>query len=353
MKPAAFLSMFSMLLLPIALAEGVPAQPPTAGPAKLREQLQSADYRVYEAGLNGFVHLGADAAPSLLAVLREHSDKEQMPRPALLAVRGLSRLGHRAVAVIPELMKELSRGSDSYFRLVARSLGAIGPFAPKVGPSIKREILRRGPELLAYEEVSIAASRLELDLKAGTAALRAALNGNDCAKKVLVCEILARQGQSGSWARDDLWGLLQDGRHGGTVEVWVEAVGGYRRFHSTTLDDEYVNCELAHALVRVSRNRDVPLSAFLQLLAHPRPECRREAAIGLGARGSSAGPAMLDLVRTANESRDQVAWEAITALGLIGPQAQGAIPHLEYLVRGQNRGRAVRAEVALTQIRRN
>ena len=136
------------------------------------------------------------------------------------------------------------------------------------------------------------------------------------------------------------------------VEVWLPEVGANKRVWSSTLDDEYVNCEIAHALVRVSRNQDVPLQAFLQLLAHPRPEYRREAAVGLGARGVGAGPAVLDLVRSSNESRDQVAWEAITALGLVGPRAEAAIPHLQYLARGRNRGRAVRAEVALAQIRR-
>ena len=343
MKPAVFLSM-------LLVGAGLAAQPQPSL-SQLRKQLSSEDYRVYEAALKGFLRLGANAAPSLVAILREHSEKEQMPRPARLAVRGFSRLENRATAMIPDLMRELPRGSDAYFRLVARALGRIGPHAPKLRLAIKREILRRVDQHLYYEDVCIAASRLEVDPEAGPAALRAALNGVDCAKKVLVCEILARQGTSGNWAQDDLRALLRRGRHGGTVEVWLADVGINKRVWSNTLDDEYINCQIAHALVRVSSNRDVPLEAFLQLLAHPRPEYRREAAVGLGARGVAAVPAVLDLVRSSNESRDHVAWEAITALGLIGPRAQGAIPHLEYLAHGRNRGRAVRAEVALAQIR--
>lgn len=353
MKPAPclpFLSFLSFVLLLLS-GQGLLAQAPTS-PDTLRAELSSSDYRVYEKALKSFVHMGANGAPSLVAVLKEHVQATEMPRPARLAAKGLSLQEDRARAVVPELMRELARGSDAYFRLVARVLGQIGPHAPKVSGSIKREILRRGLGHLDHEEVCIAASRLEVDTAAGEAALRAVLNGTDVAKKVLVSELLARQGAAGEWARDDLWALLRDGRHGGTVETWVPELGAYKRVWSSTLDDEYVNCALAHALVRVCPNKEVPLEAFLQLLAHPRPEYRREAAIGLGARGVGARVAVLDLVRTANESRDQVAWEAITALGQIGPRAQDAIPHLEYLARGRNKGRAVRAEVALVQIRR-
>lgn len=349
MKPAAFPSvLFSVLVVPVTL----PAQTPKQGLTELRNQLSSHDYHVYEAALKGFLRLGANAGPTLVAVLREHAKKEAMPRPARLAARGLALLEDRATAMIPDLMRELPRGSDDYFQLVAGTLGRIGPFAPKLRLSIKREILRRVDRRFYYEDACIAASRMEVDPKAGPAELRAVLNGTDVAKKVLVCEILSRAGASGEWAQDDLRALLRNGRHGRTVEIWLADVGVNKRVWSETLDDEHVNCEIAHALVRVSRNQDVPMQAFLQLLAHPRPEYRREAAVGLGARGVAAGPAVLDLVRSSNESRDQVAWEAITALGLVGPRAQAAIPHLEYLARGRNKGRAVRAEVALAQIRR-
>jgi hypothetical protein len=329
---------------------------PLAGQAKvgikeLRKQLYSQDYRVYEAGLKGFQRLGISATPSLMAILREHSEKAEMPLPARLAARCLERLEHRATAVIPDLMREIPRGSDAYFRLVARVLGRIGPYAPKLRLAIKREILGQGEDHLYYEDVAIAVSRLELDPTADEDELGKALNGPDCAKKVMVCELLAKKGTEGSWAAGDLRQLFRQGRHGARVTVWLDKVGVEKHVWSNTLDDEQVNCELAYALVRVSRNREVPIAAFLQVLAHPRPEYRREAAVALGVRGSTAELAVLDLVRSSYESRDQVAWEAITALGQIGPRADAAIPHLEYLARGRNRGRAIRARAALALVR--
>ena len=320
------------------------------GVVELRKQLHSHDYRVYEAGLEGFLRLGPAACPSLVAILRKNSEAQQMPRPARLAAHGLSRLGHRATAVIPDLMRELPRGSDAYFRLVAQVLGRVGPHAPKLRPAIQREILRRGEGQLGWDAVAIAVSRLDLSAKANQVELTGALLGADCAKKVMACEILAQRGTDADWAGPDLRQLLRVGRHGRMVHVTLED-GIQRQLWSPSLDDELVNCELAHALVRVSRNKDVPIDAFVQLLAHPKPEFRRDAAVGLGVRGRGALPAVLDLVRSATESRDRVAWEAITALGQIGPQAEVAIPHLEYLARGGNRGRAVRASAALVQIR--
>ncbi len=336
----------------LALLATVPLAAQARSVSDLRKQLHSHDYRVYEPALEDFVRLGPAAGPSLVAILRKHSDRGQMPRPARLAGRGLSRLGHRAKAVIPDLMRELPRGSDAYFSLLARVLGRIGPHAPKLRLAVRREILRRGPRHLAWDDVAIAVSRLELDAKPTEAELATALGGACCAKRVMACEILAQQGNDGAWAAPDLRRLLKVGRHGRRVTVTLED-GIQRQFWSPSLDDELVNCDLALALQRVSRNKDVPIEAFVQLLAHPRPEYRRDAAVGLGVRGKGAAPAVLDLVRSATESRDQVAWEAITALGQIGPKADVAIPHLEYLARGRNRGRAVRAKAALVQIRGN
>ncbi len=44
--------------------------------------------------------------------------------------------------------------------------------------------------------------------------------------------------------------------------------------------------------------------------------------------------------------------EAITALGLIGPAAAAAIPHLEKLAKDINKGIATSARAALKQIRK-
>ena len=81
------------------------------------------------------------------------------------------------------------------------------------------------------------------------------------------------------------------------------------------------------------------------------PTAAKEAAMVLGALGSTAAGAIRTLIHASATSKAFNAQEAISALGMIGPVAKDAIPTLEKLTEHEDPQIAERAKAALRQVR--
>lgn len=108
---------------------------------------------------------------------------------------------------------------------------------------------------------------------------------------------------------------------------------------------------LAEAVLAIQATGPAAARAHAYLLIyHPDPKRRLGAAMALG-RQASTGSAMADQVVWALTDADpRVVREAITALGMMGPEAAAVAPKLEPLLDHADRQIAARAKVALRQI---
>jgi hypothetical protein len=122
---------------------------------------------------------------------------------------------------------------------------------------------------------------------------------------------------------------------------------------TTSRNQDRIRIKAALLLMKLGVSKDIPVAAHVQLLQHEDPAVRQRAVLELGSLGDKVGTkGIRALARAVSDQDKLVAWDAITALGMIGPAARSAVPRLEGLAIGKDKARAARAAAALRQIRK-
>ena len=101
----------------------------------------------------------------------------------------------------------------------------------------------------------------------------------------------------------------------------------------------------------LSATKDVPSEAWIVLLDDEEPDLVRRAILAVGVSPKAA--AVPKLIKLANGELRALAWEGITALGMMGALAEPAISTLEQLAKNEkDKGTTARAKAALASIER-
>jgi len=120
---------------------------------------------------------------------------------------------------------------------------------------------------------------------------------------------------------------------------------------TSTRNQGRIRSKAALLLMQLGAGKDVPVVAHVELTRHEDPAVRQRAVLQLGSLGQKAGTAGIQALLHAVSDRDKlVSWDAITALGMIGPAAKAATPRLRALASGPDKAKAARAVAALRQI---
>ena len=77
------------------------------------------------------------------------------------------------------------------------------------------------------------------------------------------------------------------------------------------------------------------------------------AAMMLGRFGADAVGAVPQLIDALDDKNQAVVGQAVVALGMIGPKAKDAVPHLERLATSRDKGIAAMTRAALKQIQKS
>ena len=293
------------------------------------------------------IGMGSPAVPALIQALA--SQRLSSPTPLL---QTLGAMGADAVAAVPELLVALRQGSQRTMALWA--LGQVGPWASdriEIGEDIL-VALESSADFFRHE-LGRTLSRLSMDPRASLRELEQELDNRNPFTWQFVAELLGDR-RSGGEAAEVLLRILDTENLPGSVPrvAVFSASASFRvREYSAGMDDQ-IRLAAATSLLELIPEDPAAIPAYLVLLDCPDPEVRRKAAMALGRQGALGAEAVPKLLRTTLDRDLRLVAEAVTALGMIGPQAQLAIPKLEALTDHDNKQIAERARVALRQIRR-
>ena len=330
---------------------------------KLATQLGSDDLRTRWRAVRQIVRLGKSAVPTLTALL-EKVYRDKRPRPeAEMAGVALNLLGPTAIECLPTVVKLLKDGSPEQLSLGMRVMQIVGPYDAdevEANKQLVYELKRnRGIVMKGGRVRQAAASRAQIiaclvrlteDPDATVGALIEHLKGSSGEHIEMALERLAHFGdkakQTGVAIREVLVGKQvrrTSFRFRGTTWGW----GG----STSTNNWDRVRIKAAQLLVKIGADKDVRLQVHTALLKHEDPAIRQRSVLTLGSLGAEVDRAAVTaLIAATSDSDKLVAWDAITALGMLGKAAQRALPRLRKLAEGDDKAKAARAEAAIKRI---
>lgn len=339
----------------------------------LEAQLRSQDSRLRWRGVEASVRVGAPAVPLLLRLLGKR-DATPLPVHVGVAAMALMRMGKDAVpclAVARGLLgaEESVECNELGLELLAR----IGPHDPDELETNKRAI---------YDQLRMARGKRRV----GTSTLASRMVRMLGAVDLSIGEVLEHlEGKSEAhtemaldrlhWRLNRKSGLERD--LGKSSERVTQALGeivrgeiapkrtnfrftgknwGWGGSVSARRGSE-IRAKAALLLQRVAPGKRLPAAALVALLRNPDPAIRRRSVLAIGALGSSKNAdeeidetVVRALIKATGDSDKMVGWDAITALGMLGPRARSAIRVLQSFVATANKPTAVRSRSALRQI---
>lgn len=317
--------------------------------AKIAAELQSEEQRTRWSGIHKAVGLGEPAVPMLAKLLvcnrRCVADA---------AAEALCQLGPRATGCLDQVLKMLK---DEDIELRMRGFEVLAMVGPHDRDRI--EIYQRtanerrcfttrvNGRVRSTAYITAARSCLvHLAIRPDTPVegLIAHLGSDSAAEALVALDYLRLHGRKvARRAARAVRGLLESPDLGGIrCDFGVD-----KRDCVTTIQRK------AALLLMWLGESNLPATAHENLLGHPDPAVRQRAALALGALGQRVPLSAVQLLEDRISDDDAlVAWDAITALGMIGPAASSAIPRLRQLAAGQDKPKAVRAQSALRSIER-
>lgn len=336
--------------------------------AKLEARLRSDEERVRWQGIHACVQMGESAVPMLTRMFEE-KPRQGIVWRAPVAAKALSRLGPKAVECLPAAVKVLKDGNQAQQKMAMEVLGAVGPYetdesqgymnavyAAWQGQGRGRAVIRRGRRSSRIQTQFVVECMLRLteDPRMGVDTLIEHLEGQSAAHREMAIDWLASRGKEAKAAipalrevaRADKQPTTTNFRFRGDRWSWT---GG-----ASFSNKDQIRGKAAVLLMKLGAAKDIPPAAYLPLLKHEDPAVRQRAVLELGAMGEKVDSKSISALAQAVSDRDKlVAWDAITALGMIGARAKAAVPRLKGIARGQDKPRAARAEAALRQIQKD
>ena len=346
------------------LACAIPAQrnrPQPRDPlTRYAAMLDQAEPRARWEAVRGLARLGTKAVPTLVEILQTDGAKSPVPTRAEFAVRALREMQGAAVRAVPALLALLEKGTPNQRPLAVRALEYVAPF--------DRELVARTRTLLTQEmcdrkRVTVAIQRrigpglanLEHDpTKIDTPVLVTQLRSRDATRRVLAARWLryrlethGESVENRPTVAKELRAALRE-RQPQNTEFYYE-FGNVKTIRVIrTHRQQHVRQELALTLLMLEPT--LPLVGWTALSTHADPSIRQRSVLALGA--SNQNGAVPTLIAALADPDKFVAWDAIAALGMLGPRARSAVPNLEKLATGSDRGKAARSRAALRLIRR-
>lgn len=335
-----------LALAPCAAQEGDPA-------AEFVSALTSADAAAGIRAEGRLLRLRAAAVPALLRALK--TAKQRSPAASRL-LELLGRLGRDATAALPTLLA-MTRIDANAIEDVFAAVDRIAPWAPDqkdavieaMGRSWMKRSAKRKRKLSSATLARIK-TRLDFDTSAPASKLIELISGGHTLDREFAAELIANAPGDKAEKLTALLGCI--GRGGGRESVNVRfRTGTLSAAIGTSIDNHRPEqLAIARAIVQLSPPKDVPFAAWLALLGDHDPRLVRRAIYGVGA--SKNPQAVQELIRLTGSRDRMLAWEAITALGMLGAHATTAIHTLETIQENEkDKAAAARAKAALRAIR--
>ncbi|MHC4078203.1 MAG: HEAT repeat domain-containing protein, partial [Planctomycetota bacterium] len=195
--------------------------------------------------------------------------------------------------------------------------------------------------------------RLTEDPNAGVDDLIEHLQGQSAAHREMALEWLEWHGDAAKRAIPAIREVLTTAKQPPHTRFQFRGAGWGWSGSMSGSNQEAIRTKAALLLLKLGATRDMAVDVHIQLVKHPDPAVRQRSVLQLGAAGDQLGDDGVRALRGATFDRDKlVAWDAITALGMIGPAARRAVPRLQTLAAGEDKAKAARAAAALRQIQR-
>ncbi len=344
------LPMVRTILCVLALLTGGAAQSTSDSIREMVEELaEPARSQAVAAELNA---LGADAVPDLFRALlqeRPGSHNENIAYWNQLA-NLLASMPEHSAAIAPQLIERLGSMAQLPNTIqLFKVLFAVAPHLDRelITTTLNDDVMQFDAETKQFQSMD---SKLSDGLRLGDL------------PSLLRC-VESQSQIHGRLAIDKALPLLK-GIDAIVLQSWVEALarcavrpnaicrvslgGGRWRYVSIS----YSGLAASRALLKIAPSHSITLAALIaQLLNHPDPKRRAEAALTLGQRGdlaSGAIEALEDALR--NETNGQVLQQVINTTSMLGAKAEGA----QWLLRGftasEDRAIAVLARAAVVQV---
>lgn len=267
----------------------------------LAEALKSDDMRIFSAGAEGLVGLGADAQPAMPMVIELLQSKNRLRQwGGAYIVEAMGTEGEEAVPYLGALLKH-----ESFQQHVigSRAISAIGPPAKQWAPELY-ELLENG----------VVSSRSHAAMALGAIGPVEGVNPLDL--------MIERSTQFSDPVRERcLIGIGRLGKDG-------EAAAPHLR--KLLADPNYRNRpQAALALYRVTGETDLPIESLVSMFDDLTYQLDSIRHLGeMGHDGEGAVEALTKLVETGDAD---LKYEAIRSLGMIGAPASDVLPKLEKL----------------------
>lgn len=301
---------------------------------ELGAQLGDDDASVRVAAAEALGRLGSRAEGQSSRLVQALQDDEARVRDAASAA--LAGIGEEAV---PSLIRALGKGDPVFLQAVVETLGEMGPVAvPRLVGSLQgdgRQLLERRYAALALAQIGGADRRV-------IPALAASLKDDQPDVRIAALDALGRIGGAAQSITDKLIALATDQRE--PVAVREAALTAIANIAPT---DETVNRTLANAVAEgnpaiyraavagliLARSRTAlggNVGELIDVLEAGPETGRVAAAERLGAMGGFAVEAVEPLNAVLADRGNSAALRAAaaTALGMIGPEAESAVPEL-------------------------
>jgi HEAT repeat protein len=277
-----------------------------------------------------------EAVPALLRLLKDEASRDL----ALPALRQIDRNNPAFVKlledeVIPALAATLQdpRAKDQSRRLAARVLGELG--RPAI-PALVRAL--ESKDALTREAALDALAEMKEEAKDAVPALQKALADDSMGVRVAAAQALWQTTRKKNGLLPVLLAGLQDGQR----EVRNRSAFGLGQLSpdsadavellTAALDDEAVRWEAARALGLIGPKAKSAVPALRKLLTHSDGNFRAQVALALWRidREQEVLPTLVQLVRNTSELGGR--YQAIEALGNIGPDARPTVPYLLHIL---------------------
>lgn len=276
--------------------------------------------------------------------LLDGADASEMDRRAALQLLG--SYGPSALPSLERIEDQIHEPGLAGKQAIL-ALGEIAPFAEATRREECTQMLSRlhqrprtARDLTRELERSLA--RLSMDVQASNDRLIAALGGDNTYVLEFAAELLGRRGEAAEKALPALHALTTRSQFPRATQL---ASGETIRNGSGAA----ARNAAADAILAIQPHGTYGLEAWRRQLGSHDPFFRRDAAMALGRFGERAAIAATELAQRLTDL-PPVAREAATALGMIGPSASAAHPHLVTATASADEQLAARARHALRQL---
>lgn len=259
----------------------------------LQKVLSSDDDAVVLYAMEAITERGADAAPLLIAALKE-------PKTAYLACTAIEHIGPQAKVTVPALTELLGNTKHSQVLIQALlALASIGPDAnsavPQIAPLLQSSTDSTVPVAAAYALGSIGASTADAELRS------------------------AADSDNGFLQMMATWALAKG--HPDDEELLKSAVS--RLTQGLANDDPMMRSAAARALAELEAPADLVAPALIALASDPDPHVAENIVSALATRGEKVVPRASEALK--HPERRKL---AARVLARVGPAASAAVGSL-------------------------